>query len=247
MRSPAWFWVALCLLCSGCAPPSNSSPLPTGIAGRVQAPVGSSIEHTVVYAYRNADSGLRGPADFAAPVDEQGEYFLDLVEGRYFLVARRRSAPRQDEGPPRPGDVWARHPHNPLEVREGRVSKADFQLPRSAYREPVAALARSDTALRGRLLDESGRPLEGLVVLAYRSEEARGKPDHLSQATGPDGRFVLYLSQGGRYCLLVRDQGRGRPGTADLYRFAEESEPFCPSLSTGRERDLGTLTLRGRQ
>jgi len=246
MRSPAWFWVALCLLCAGCAASSFSSSASTGIAGRVQAPAGDGIEHTVVYAYRNPASGLRGPADFAAPVDEQGEYFLDLVEGRYFLVARRRSAPGQDEGPPRPGDVWAMHPHNPLEVRRGRVTKADFQLPRSAHREPVAALARSDTALRGQLLDKNGRLLEGVVVLAYRSEEARGRPDHLSQATGPDGRFVLYLPQGGRYCLLVRDQGRGRPGTADLYRFAEENEPFCPSLTTGRERDLGTLTLRGR-
>jgi len=246
MRPMTWSLVVFCLLFSGCGISSVSLPSSTGIAGRVHAQTGGSIENTVVYAYRNADSGLRGPADFAAPVDEQGDYFLDLVEGRYFLVARRRSAPGQKEGPPRPGDVWARHPQNPLEVREGRITKADFQLPRSAHREPVAALVRSDTALRGRLIDDNGRPLEGVVVLAYRSEEARGRPDHLSQATGPDGRFVLYLPQGGRYCLLVRDQGRGRPGTADLYRFAEENEPFCPSLTTGRERDLGTLTLRGR-
>ncbi len=247
MRSMTWCLMAFCLLCAGCGVSSVSLPSSTGIAGRIQAPAGGSIEHTVVYAYRNADSGLRGPADFAAPVDEQGDYFLDLVEGRYFLVARRRSAPGQDEGPPRPGDVWAMHPRNPLEVREGRITEADFQLPRSAHREAVAAFVRSDTALRGQLIDDNGSPLEGVVVLAYRSEEARGKPDHLSRATGPDGRFVLYLSQGGRYCLLVRDQGRGRPGTADLYRFAEESEPFCPSLSTGREKDLGTLILRGRQ
>ena len=247
MRSTTWCFVAFCLLCAGCA----ASPLPgsssTGIAGRVLAPAGGSIEYTVVYAYRNAASGLRGPADFAAPVDEQGDYFLDLVEGRYYLVARRRTVPYKDEGPPRPGDVWAMHPQNPLEVREGRITKADFQLPRSAHREPIAALARSDTVLRGRLVDHNGRPLEGVVVLAYRSEEARGKPDHLSQATDADGRFTLYLSQGGRYCLLVRDQGRGRPGSAELYRFAGEDEPFCPSLSTGRVRDLGVLTLRGRQ
>lgn len=251
------WWRALLVLASalwgGC---SASQPAAfhqrsdmTGIDGQVHASAEQDVKRTVVYAYRNARGNLRGPADFSAVVDAEGRYFLDLVEGRYYLVARRRAEPDRDEGPPRPGDVWAVHPDNPVEVRPGYMTRVDFYLPRTAQMQPTAVLSAGDTGLRGRLVDSSGQPLAALVVLAYpsESERGRGKPEHLSRATDADGRFVLYLPQGGRYCLMARDQGRGRPGASDLYEIAGSDDAFCPSLSKGQIKDLGILTLQPRR
>ena len=78
----------------------------TGIAGQVTDNTNASATGAYVYAYRNMRSSLRGPADFEAQVDKSGHYFLDLVEGDYYLVARMRQS-GADAGPPKAGDAWA--------------------------------------------------------------------------------------------------------------------------------------------
>ncbi|WP_305042186.1 carboxypeptidase-like regulatory domain-containing protein [Geoalkalibacter sp.] len=248
-------WLLLLLVLNACAGPAGVTPPapesaswvagPLGIAGTVVDGQGEPARGAVVYAYRSARAGLRGPADFAAPVDEQGRYFLDLVEGRYHLVARRRAS-GEDAGPPRPGDAWAPHPRNPLEVRPGFTTQADFRL--LAITQPMimkqGTLTSGDTGFSGVVRDAQGRPVSGALVLAYRDRNFQRMPDHTAPATGEDGFFTLYLPEAGSYCLVVRTRTRGQPTAGELHAVLGEGAQACPEARRGEIRDLGPIVVR---
>ncbi|BCR06973.1 hypothetical protein DESUT3_40420 [Desulfuromonas versatilis] len=240
-----FWWVGGCARIS--APelvlPEASSA--TGIAGTVSDREGAPAVGAFVYAYRSARGGLRGPADFEASVDEDGRYFLDLVEGRYYLVARSRHG-AAIVGPPRPGDAWALFAHNPVEVRPGRTSRADFVL--QGISQPMlmreGTLTSGTTGFAGRVVDDSGKPATGAFAMAYRDADFRRMPDFTSPAVGEDGRFVLYVPEPGRYCLAVRTRTRGQPMAGELYGTLGEGEAGCRRVGEGELLEVGTIVVR---
>lgn len=119
--------ISACSQPSSVASPEGPPPFAPGIAGQVTDNHGTAATGAYVYAYRNPRSNLRGPADFEAQVDAEGHYFLDLVEGDYYLVARLRES-GADAGPPKAGDAWALPEKNPLTVLADAVTTVNFVL-----------------------------------------------------------------------------------------------------------------------
>lgn len=225
--------------------PSQTIPGPTGIAGQVSNKEGGSAKGAVVYAYRSSKGGLRGPADFEAYVDAEGRYFLDLVEGSYYLTARQRRS-GSDAGPPRPGDGWAVYARNPVTVRHGMTSRADLIL--QGVTQPMilkeGSLVSGDTGFSGRIVDAAGNPVAGAIALAYRTLDHRRMPDYTATATGPDGRFILYLPLGGRYCLAARSKTRGQPVDGEPYGILAAGEEGCRTVKRGELLEIGTIVLQ---
>lgn len=254
LRSPIHLWALSALLATvvlvACAPrPPTGGGVAirdqsTGIEGTVTARSGGGVAGTYVYAYRSARGGLRGPADFEAPVGEDGRYFLDLVEGNYFLVARKRQE-GGDAGPPRPGDAWALFPGNPVTVRSGRSSRADFLL--QGVTQPMllreGSLSRGETGFTGRVIDDQGRPVPGAFALAYGDSDFRRMPDYTSPAVGEDGVFLLYLPRPGNWCLAVRTRTRGQPVAGELYGTLGPGENGCRRVKAGEIVDLGDIRV----
>lgn len=231
--------------CTTVTPPQgNFIAGPTGISGTVVDRHGRPAPGAYVDVYRTARGGLRGPADFEATVDEQGRYFLDLVEGRYYLVARMRQG-GGDSGPPRAGDAWAIFPGNPVEVIPQRTAQADFRL--HGVTQPLlmkeGSLSGGETALSGQVLDLAGQPVAGAIVLAYRNADFRRMPDFTAPATGEDGRFTLFVPEGGHYCLAVRTRTRGQPIAGELYGLLGEGETGCRTVKSGQTLAVGTITV----
>lgn len=240
---------ALCLLVlSACGhrppQPRLATPGATGVAGAVTDTSGQPAAGGYVYAYRNPRSGLRGPADFEAAVGADGRYFLELAEGRYYLVARlRRSG--ADVGAPRPGDAWAMYARNPVEVRAGETSHADFVLkevtqPR-LFKE--GSLGSGDTGFSGRIVDGTGQPVSGAVVLAYRNTDFRRMPDFTSAAVGTDGRFTLYIPAPGHFCLVARTRTRGQPTAGEPFGVLADGEAGCRNVEGGEILEVGDIIL----
>lgn len=240
-----------CCLLTACRLPSQSLstpsaiPGPTGIAGKVLNQEGGAAAGAAVYAYRSPKGGLRGPADFEAYVDAQGEFFLDLVEGTYYLAARlRRSG--SDAGPPRPGDGWAVFGKNPVIVQKGMTSRADLLL--RGVTQPMllkeGSLASGDTGFSGRIVDAGNKPVAGAIALAYRTLDHRRMPDFTAAATGEDGRFLLYLPLGGKFCLAARTRARGQPQEGEPYGVLANGEAGCQIVPRGEILDVGTIILR---
>lgn len=237
----------LFLLFASCAPVSLpvSGTSETGIAGRVTDRDGAPASGAQVFAYRSSRGGLRGPADFAAQTGEDGTYFLDLVEGEYYLVARRRRE-GGDAGPPRPGDSWSLYPGNPVKVEPGRTSRADFHM-QTVTRPALmkeGTLAGGDTGFRGRLVDPEGRPVAGAFFLGYRSRDFQRMPEVVSPAADEEGRFVLYVPSAGTWCMAARAGYRGQPRPGELYGTLGDGEGACRGVVKGEVVDLGTVVLR---
>lgn len=240
--------LTLCLLsaCRLAAPPPSTLPAipgPTGIAGQVTSKEGLPAPWAAVYAYRSPKGGLRGPADFEAIVNAEGDYFLDLVEGAYHLAARlRRSG--SDAGPPRPGDAWAVFGQNPVTVYSGMTSRADLVL--RGVTQPMllreGSLSSGDTGFTGRIVDANGLPVAGAITLAYRTPDHRRMPD-FTAASGADGRFILYLPLGGKYCLAARTRTRGQPLEGEPYGVLASGEEGCRSVARGELLDVGSIVL----
>ncbi len=162
------------LLCA-CAPASQKRIEPTpistekqvGVVGQVTDNHSNPATGAYIYAYRNPRGNLRGPADFEALVDTNGRYFLDLVEGDYYLVARMRHS-GADAGPPKTGDAWALPAKNPVTVKPGEVTTINFVL--QGVAQPMlmreGTLTSGDTGFTGLLVDDDNQPLSGAFVIA---------------------------------------------------------------------------------
>ena len=235
--------ISACL--SSAPPPTVPEPGPeTGVYGRISVATGAPDPAATVYAYRNAAKNLRGPADFAAPADAQGDYFLDCGPGDFYLVARSRRA-GGDSGPPRPGDAWALPEKNPVRLRDGERIRVDFRLHSLAQRPILGdtTLTEGTTGVTGRLLDAQGHPAGGAFVLAYRDGNRHRMPDHTSLPAREDGRFTLYLPTAGHWCLAARTQTRGQPLPGEPYGIPEGNQG-CPAIPEQTLLDIGTIVLK---
>ncbi|NOY13232.1 MAG: hypothetical protein GXP51_05985 [Deltaproteobacteria bacterium] len=216
----------------------------TGVYGRVESAAEDLPASTWVYAYRSRRGGFRGPADFAARVDADGGFLLDLLPGRWFLVARSRLRGPLT-GPPQKGDAWAIYPDNPLVLRQSEVRRVDLQLrlvvPSMLLRGGLSV--RGDSGFRGRLLGPGNIPVAGAMALAYRNLDYRRMPDYSSAAVSADGHFLLYVPAPGRYCLVARQGTRGQPRQGELYGLLGVAEAGCRELSQGEMLDVGTIHL----
>jgi len=227
------------------SPPLEDAAEVTGVAGKVTDAAGRPAAGAWVYAYRSERTGLRGPADFAIRVEEDGSYLLDLVEGKYWLVARMRQG-RADSGPPRRGDAWAPYPHNPVVLSAGNIARVDFLLQKvvSPTLLRQGSLVSGETGFSGRLVDEQGEPLAGAFVLAYRDTDLKRMPDFTSTPAADDGRFNLFVNRSGRYCLAARLKTRGQPRPGEPYGVLGRGAEGCRKVAEGEIVDIGVIVLK---
>jgi hypothetical protein len=223
---------------------NDTDKFSSGISGQITDAQGGPATGTYVYAYRNIRSNLRGPADFEAQVGEKGHYFLDLVEGDYYLVARMRRT-GADAGPPKPGDAWALPATNPVTVKAGAVTTVNFVL--QGVAQPMlmreGTLTSGDTGFTGLLIDVDGQPLPGAFIIAYPEADFQRMPETTSPAVGEDGRFHLYVERIGQWCLAARTRTRGQPIAGEPYGLLGAKESGCRNAASGQVIDIGTIRL----
>lgn len=243
--------MALLFLISGCFAhqpdrghiASSTTDL-SGVTGQVTDPQGNPATGAYIYAYRNMRSNLRGPADFEAIVDRSGHYFLDMVEGDYYLVARLRQS-GADAGPPKPGDAWALPKQNPVTVQPGKKTNIDFVL--QGVAQPMlmreGTLTSGETGFTGLLIDGEHKPLSGAFVIAYPEPDYQRMPESTSPAVGEDGRFHLYVERTGQWCLAARTRTRGQPISGEPYGLLGTGPGGCRQAVSGKVIDVGTILL----
>ncbi len=199
---------------------------------------GRPVAGAVVNLYLDTASGLRGPGvQQSLPTGPGGEYaFDDLFEGAYHVVARKRRAGAV-AGPVREGDLFGVAAGGPIPVRSQAETVLDLHLVRKERDDAPDAdrLAATGTGVRGRVVDESGRPAAGVYVFAYSNRIiGHGKPDFLTLPTGPDGRFTLPLGSGGLFYLGARERAGGSPVPGERFGFYDGSPDHGLRVPPGR-------------
>ncbi len=203
------------LLLAGCGDrPAAEAPTGSGM-GRVRGTVVAPLEGTYLYVYKKG-MDLYGPAfTVSRGTGPDGAFDLELPDGEYIVVARKREG-GETSGPVVAGDNKSDFVN--LTVKGG-VTELTVVAPVKVgdARRLTKEAAVTKTGLAGRITDADGKPVEGARVHVYDHVQMSERPKFVSEKTGPDGRYLLSLPQGGTYYLAARDKFGGPPKIGDLY------------------------------
>jgi hypothetical protein len=222
--------IVLVALAAGCSAPlataktgPSATAAPSGPGG-VEGTVYTPADGVYVYVYRKG-ADPHGPADviLPAPTGADGGFSIELPPGEYTLVARRRGN-LENSGPLSAGDL--RSAAATVVVRPGE--KIPLNLLMDSNED---AVVRSfippkewTTSVSGTVRDADGSPVEGARVHVYTYVQMSERPKYVSERTGPDGKYVVFLPKGGTYYLAARNRFGGPPRIGDLYgRYDEGS------------------------
>ncbi len=190
-----------------------------------------------VSLYLDVAEDLKGQGyRLSAPTDDAGFFAFDgLPESSYFLVARKRQSGER-VGPLTEGDMLGVYAGNPLNLKAGKVTSVILPMVvRQPGQQGAAVPGRpSSIRLKGRVLDETGRPLAGLHVFAYRNPViGHQRPAALSPQTSADGRFELSFRETGTYYIGARQAYGDSPAPDELFGLYEGSADHGLQIRSG--------------
>jgi len=223
------------------------------LTGRILTTDGSPLSDGMVFFFRDDSGPVPFPErywrvpDFVGDLDREGRFFMKLPSGRYHIGAIRRKDGRKRIGPPDVGDLFYLSRSVTLEpvtftVKKGQTTDAGDLSGATVYSGyPLTGI----TGVRGRVLDENSKPVEGAIVFAYSSARMIGMPLFVSERTGKDGRYLLRVERGGKYYLRVRSvYGGGPPVEGEIVGKFGEKSPAELTLETGRIREGVDIKVR---
>ena len=171
---------------------------------------GGAVSGAGVAFYLDASTQFRGPGYLEAWTDERGSFETRLSPGRYWLLARRRSG-SQAFGPLEVGDDFGFYPGNPLEIRAGERVNVTIPTVRVLKKSGWSTSSALRTRVSGTIRDAAGRPLPGFRAFLHAKATMLGKPEFVSEPSGPDGAYLIWVDREGVYYLGARTEiGRAR-------------------------------------
>lgn len=222
--------------------PSLESQIETGIMSFVTHN-GKSVAGASAAIYPDLSSQLKGfGMGMSQPTDENGFFEMQLEPGTYYLVVRLRKS-GAFAGPLRAGDLFGYFPGNTLALKKGQIARLSIPLIEvPAKVERFASSLFGNTTITGIIVDQEGKPLDGLRALLYTESTMLNRPAYVSQPTGRDGRFVLSFPQGGTYFLAARNTLGGTPGPGELYgRYAGTRDGSIVVKTGKRLKDISIV------
>lgn len=206
-------------------------PIKTGvISGQIMIKVGEPMSGGFVFFFSETTripKSLREPAESLRipegvfPLDGDGKFTVEIPEGRYYLGAIKKTRNSQMRmGPPEEGDFFlmgqdAKGNQILYTVTEGK--KTDIGLVSGALLVKKDTFAASgSTSIAGLVLDDKGKPVEGVLVLAFLEQSMEGRPLFISDRTGKDGKYQLKVYAGKYYLRARENTSSGPPEKGDL-------------------------------
>jgi len=206
----------------------------TGIRGRILQE-DKPVPGAVAAAFLDANGEFHGlPYAESDPADENGEYFLSVGPGRYFVLARSRADGGPFQGPLLKGDLTGFYPHNPVLVRTGVGLILD--IPMVAVNRPRGEGSFSPgeaIIVEGHVRAVTGKAVPGVRVVLYSIPEMLGRPTFISSPTDEDGFYRLEVSRNGRFYAAARSVIGRPPDTGELMGYYDGSDDHSVVLEMG--------------
>ena len=227
----------------GCQNEEAGSVASSSGAGQLQGQVTAPLEGVRLYVYKPG-MDLYGPAfAISQATDVDGMFDIELPDGEYVVVARKRAG-GEESGPVVAGDN--RSEFQQVTV-QGGIVKMQISAPIKIgdRRNFTADTKTSKTGLSGKVLDSDGQPVEGARVHVYDHVQMSERPKYVSEKTGPDGGYLIFLPTGGTYYLAARDKFGGPPKLGDLYGRYDQGtiEPSAVVVEQGQLLDNINITV----
>jgi hypothetical protein len=212
----------------------------TGIRGRVYLD-GSPLERARVTLYQDGETIFRGIGYASVLTDKTGEFSFNLDEGKFYVVARKRTGDDK-MGPLGEGGFFGFAHENPVEVLKDRFSVVSINTSTKLVKVKeggqditLGGTAKAgETVISGVVRDRAGKPVAGVYASAYRDSMMTQKPDFIA-VTGPDGSFSIDLSEGGEYFISARNTMGGPAERGDLLGRYAGTEDHSVKIKTGEK------------
>jgi hypothetical protein len=207
---------SLLLICLvGCGNQDAAEEKSSSGKGQLQGQITMPLEGVRLYIYQPG-MDLYGPAfAISSATTEDGAFDIELPDGDYVVVARKRAG-GEESGPVVAGDN--RSEFIRVTVKGGVVDlQVSAPLKIGDQRNFTGDVDESRTGLAGKVMDSDGQPVIDARVHVYDHVQMSERPKFVSEKTGPDGSYLIYLPAGGTYYLAARDKFGGPPKLGDLY------------------------------
>lgn len=253
-------FLTACLLLIPAAGVSAQEAVKGKITGKLLTEDGKPMSGGSVFLFNSAgpppsqDKYWRVP-DAVAPIGDGGLFSLELPPGTYYVGAMKRISAEKNVGPPEEGDYFLKGQDatgNPKKiiVKKGETTDIGTIAEAAPFRRSVVKYGEGVTTIEGVVRDAEGKTVRGAVVFCYKKPTARGKPLFVSDRTGDDGKYILRVSEGGKYYLKVRDQyGGGPPKGGEIVGIYWQGIPVEASVKTGETTkgvDIQVMRFPGR-
>ncbi|HEX9861293.1 MAG TPA: hypothetical protein VGB23_08810 [Nitrospirota bacterium] len=227
------------LLVTGCATSGGSSGRLDSLKGIVAQPVKGAY----LFVYEKGADPHGPPFTMSEATGPDGSFDLELPDGEYTIVARKHASGLAGS-PLSEGDL--KSDTIDIKVVGGKIeSQTLFLQAKDDKEQYFGAGDKSRTAISGLVHDSEGNPMKGFRVHVYTYAQMSERPKYVSAATGPDGKYIVYLPKGGTYYIAARDHFGGPPKIGDFYgRFDEGTiDPSGVIVKTGSELDNVNITV----
>jgi hypothetical protein len=212
----------------------------TGIRGRVFLD-GKPLERARVTLYQDGQTIFRGIGYASVLTDGTGEFSFNLDEGKYYVVARKRTG-EDKMGPLGEGGIFGFAHDNPVEVKKDRYSVISLNTSTKLVKVKEGGkditlggtVKAGGTVIAGVVRGRAGQPVAGIYASAYRDPMMTQKPDFIAM-TGPDGSYAMDLSEGGEYFIGARNTMGGPPERGELLGRYAGTEDHAVRLKTGEK------------
>ena len=98
---------------------------------------------------------------------------------------------------------------------------------------------------KGIVVDEQGRPVEGVHVFAYlKPEMGHHKPAALSSITDEKGRYRIFLPAPGRYYVGAREGYGDNPSPGERFGHYEGTPDHSLVIEQGQHREGIDMVVR---
>jgi len=169
-----------------------------------------------VFVYLDLSSELKGPPFYTCKTDGKGFFKINLEEGSYYLIFRKKKEPF---GPPKPGDYVSFIPFFPVVIKnnQGYELKVELLKVSDKMQDSLKKLCK----ISGYVKDVKGSKLKGAYVVAYNRDELLGKPAYISSPVDERGYYELFVKESGIFYIVVRKTLGDTPDLKDVYVYGE--------------------------
>ena len=229
---------AALLLAGGCGRQQEGGQ--ATVRGKALTPLAESQ----LYVYREGQD-LKGPAFIASqPTGAEGDFSVALPPGKYFFVVRKREG-GEAVGPVRTGDYHS-EVIGPVTVRGGESIVRDVvALRKLGETKDLASTtpAPTSTGISGVITDSDGKPVKDARLHAYTYPQMSERPKYVSEATGADGRYVLFFPEGGTFYLAARNRFGGPPKIGELYGRYDDGTVEPSAIHVKNDEIIGNVDI----
>ncbi len=212
-----YFLFIIIVIIAGCSQ-NKTQIVSLGTGGGIKGKVGMPLSDTYIYVYTD-ENKIHGPwFSISEASSQDGDFRIDnLPPGKYYIVARKRQNGEKG-GALTKGD-YKSNLYGPIEIKEG----VDTNLNISCYVKMDSSIItnlankKTNTGLSGIITDGDGKPIAGIRVHVYTYIQMSERPKYVSDKTGPDGRYTIYLPESGTFYICARDRFGGPPAIGELY------------------------------